>query len=37
MQQYQEMTKEELLLEKASLEAEYEKIKAMNLKLDMSR
>ena len=37
MQQYQEMTKEELLLEKASLEAEYEKIKALNLKLDMSR
>ncbi len=37
MQKYQEMTKEELLLEKASLEAEYEKIKALNLKLDMSR
>ena len=37
MQQYQEMTKEELLQEKASLEAEYEKIKALNLKLDMSR
>ena len=37
MQQYCEMTKEELLLEKAFLEAEYEKIKAMNLKLDMSR
>lgn len=35
--QYQEMTKEELLQEKASLEAEFEKIKAMNLKLDMSR
>lgn len=37
MQQYQEMTKEELLAEKASLEAEYEKIKAMHLNLDMSR
>ncbi|MGN1155796.1 MAG: aminotransferase class I/II-fold pyridoxal phosphate-dependent enzyme [Agathobacter sp.] len=37
MQQYQEMTKEELLLEKASLEAEFEKIKALGLKLDMSR
>lgn len=37
MQKYQEMTKEELLVEKASLEAEFEKIKAMNLKLDMSR
>ena len=37
MQKYQDMTKEELLLEKASLEAEYEKIKALNLKLDMSR
>ena len=37
MQQYQDMTREELLLEKASLEAEYEKIKAMNLCLDMSR
>ncbi len=37
MQKYQDMTKEELLLEKASLEAEYEKIKAMNLSLDMSR
>lgn len=37
MQQYQEMTKEELLQEKALLEAEYDKIKALNLKLDMSR
>ena len=37
MQQYREMTKEELFQEKASLEAEYEKIKALNLKLDMSR
>lgn len=35
--QYQEMTKEELLKEKASLEAEFAKIKEMNLKLDMSR
>ena len=33
MQQYQEMTKEELLQEKAFLEEEYEKIKALNLKL----
>jgi hypothetical protein len=31
------MTKEELLLEKSSLEAKYDKIKAQNLKLDMSR
>ena len=37
MQKYQEMTKEELLVEKASLEAEFEKIKELNLKLDMSR
>ncbi|MBE5887569.1 MAG: aminotransferase class I/II-fold pyridoxal phosphate-dependent enzyme [Lachnospiraceae bacterium] len=37
MQQYQEMTKEELLQEKALLETEYDKIKALNLKLDMSR
>ena len=37
MQKYSEMTKEELLVEKAALEAEYEKIKAMNLNLDMSR
>lgn len=37
MQRYQEMTKEELLTEKAALEAEYEKIKALNLNLDMSR
>ncbi len=37
MQKYQEMTKEELLAEKTSLEAEFEKIKALNLKLDMSR
>ena len=37
MQKYQEMTKDELLAEKASLEAEFEKIKALNLKLDMSR
>ena len=28
MQQYKDMSKEELLLEKASLEAEYEKVKA---------
>ena len=37
MQQYKEMSKEELLLEKASLEAEYAKVKELNLKLDMSR
>ena len=37
MKKYQEMTKEELLVEKAALEAEFEKIKALNLKLDMSR
>ena len=37
MQKYQEMTKEELLVEKAALEAEFEKIKALNLNLDMSR
>uniref|UniRef100_UPI004055CFE6 aminotransferase class I/II-fold pyridoxal phosphate-dependent enzyme n=1 Tax=Agathobacter sp. TaxID=2021311 RepID=UPI004055CFE6 len=37
MQQYKEMSKEELLLEKASLETEYEKVKALDLKLDMSR
>lgn len=37
MLKYQEMTREELLMEKASLEAEYEKIKALNLNLDMSR
>ena len=37
MQQYKDMSKEELLVEKASLEAEYEKVKALNLKLDMSR
>lgn len=37
MQKYQEMTKEELLLEKAALEKQFEEIKALNLKLDMSR
>ena len=37
MKAYQEMTKEELLQEKAALEAEYEKIKAAGLSLDMSR
>ena len=37
MQKYQEMTKEELLVEKAALEKQFEEIKAMNLKLDMSR
>ena len=37
MQKYQEMTKEELLAEKAELEKQFEEIKALNLKLDMSR
>lgn len=37
MQKYQEMTKEELLGEKAALEKQFEEIKALNLKLDMSR
>jgi DNA-binding transcriptional MocR family regulator len=37
MKTYQEMSREELLAEKKSLEAEYEKIKAQNLALDMSR
>ena len=37
MQKYQEMTKDELLAEKAELEKQFEEIKALNLKLDMSR
>ena len=37
MKKYQEMTKEELLQEQAALEAEYAKIKEMDLALDMSR
>lgn len=37
MKKYQEMTREELLQEKAALEAEYDKIKEMGLNLDMSR
>lgn len=37
MKTYQEMTKEELLQEKASLEAAYKEIQAKGLKLDMSR
>ena len=37
MQKYQEMTKEELLVEKTTLEKQFEEIKALNLKLDMSR
>ena len=37
MQKYQEMTREELLVEKEALEKQFEEIKAMNLKLDMSR
>ena len=31
------MTREELLVEQAALEKQFEEIKAMNLKLDMSR
>ena len=37
MKSYLEMSKEELLQEKASLEAEYAKIKDLGLSLDMSR
>ena len=37
MKKYQEMTREELLVEKESLEKQFEEIKALNLKLDMSR
>lgn len=37
MKSYQEMSKEELLKEKEALEAEYQKIQAMGLNLDMSR
>lgn len=37
MKSYQEMSKEELLQEKAALEAEYAKIKESGLALDMSR
>lgn len=37
MKSYQEMTREELLQEKAQLEAEYAKIKDLGLSLDMSR
>lgn len=37
MKSYMEMTKEELLQEKAALEAEYSKIKEQGLALDMSR
>lgn len=37
MKSYMEMTKEELLQEKAALEAEYCKIKSQGLALDMSR
>ena len=37
MQSYQEMTKEELLQEKAQLEAEYKKYQMRGLQLDMSR
>ncbi len=37
MKSYQEMTREELLVEKESLKAEYKKFQARGLKLDMSR
>lgn len=37
MKAYQEMTREELCAERAALEAEYAKIKAAGLSLDMSR
>ena len=37
MKRYQEMTREELLVEKEALEKQFEEIKALNLKLDMSR
>ncbi|MBR3770145.1 MAG: aminotransferase [Lachnospiraceae bacterium] len=37
MKSYQEMTREELLAEKAALEAEYKKYQAKDLHLDMSR
>lgn len=37
MKKYQELTKDELLQEKAELEAEFEKIKELGLSLDMSR
>ena len=37
MKAYSEMTKEELLQEKESLEAEYKKFQQRGLKLDMSR
>ena len=37
MQAYEEMTKEELLQEKAKLEAAYKKFQRSGLQLDMSR
>ena len=37
MKKYTEMTKEELMQEKTALEAEYEKIKNLGLRQDMSR
>lgn len=37
MKEYKEMSREELLQEKASLEKAYEEVKAKGLKLDMSR
>lgn len=37
MKAYKEMTREELLQEKAAMEAKYQEIKAKGMKLDMSR
>ena len=34
---YQSMTKEELLAEREALQAEYDRFRAMNLQLNMSR
>ena len=37
MKPYKEMTREELLKERAALEAKFQEVKARGLKLDMSR
>ena len=37
MRKYRDMSREELLIEKASLEKQFEAVKARRLKLDMSR
>ncbi|HAZ91595.1 MAG TPA: aminotransferase, partial [Eubacterium sp.] len=37
MKNYLEMTREELESERSSVSAEYEKLKGLGLKLDMSR